>query len=44
MKMIDHIFPQARQRLLGILLPQPNQEFYLRELIRLARRQTGPVN
>ena len=43
MKMIDHIFPKARQRLLGILLPQPNQEFYLRELIRRSGLGQGSV-
>ena len=43
MKMIDHIFPKARQRLLGILLPRPNQEFYLRELIRRSGLGQGSV-
>ncbi len=41
--MIDHIFPKARQRLLGILLPQPNQEFYLRELVRKSGLGQGSV-
>jgi len=43
MKMIDSIMPKARQRLLGILLPQPDQEFYLRELVRKSGLGQGSV-
>ncbi len=43
MKMIDSIFPKARQRLLGLLLPRPYQEFYLRELVRKSGMGQGSV-
>jgi predicted nucleotidyltransferase len=41
--MLDALFPQSRQRVLGLLFGQPDRSFFAREIIALAKTGNGAV-